>query len=344
MTNKVRLSVIMPTYNSQESYLRRAIDSVLAQTFSNFEFIIIDDGSEANDIEIVESYDDPRIKLIKNKHSGIANTLNTGIENAKGEYIARMDSDDICFANRFKEEIEFLDKNKNITMVSCYMQSFGSRRQFIHSGTKNCDEFMAKLFLRCVVSHPSVMIRREFLVSNNLEYRNVKAEDYDLWTRVMQKGKIDELHKVLMHYRVHAKQLTVSRNFEIQDSTNRVRFNLLKQLSINPTGQELKLHGQFCEGQISTAAEINELAKWVLLILEKNQANLIYNNKAFSKIILRQYGYIILRETCKGKTSITTFFKNKVSKRYGVFKIISYALSESFYHISMRIPRAKKIK
>ena len=101
------VSVVMPNYNTEEEYLRSAIESILNQTYSNFEFIIIDDGSTNDSVSIIESYDDERIVLIKNtENQGVTRSLNIALDHCKGDYIARMDSDDVSFPNRFEKQVE----------------------------------------------------------------------------------------------------------------------------------------------------------------------------------------------------------------------------------------------
>jgi glycosyltransferase involved in cell wall biosynthesis len=107
----VKISILMPVYNG-EKYLREAIDSILNQTFTDFEFLIVDDGSTDNSVEIINSYQNSRINLVKNdKNEGLVYTLNRGLSLAKGEYIARMDCDDISLPERLKKQIDFLDSN-----------------------------------------------------------------------------------------------------------------------------------------------------------------------------------------------------------------------------------------
>ena len=115
MITKDLISVVMSNYNTDEEYLRAAIESVLNQTYENFEFIIVDDCSTNNSVDVIESYSDKRIKLIKNKgNMGLTKSLNIAIKAAKGEFIARMDADDIALPQRFEKQIEFLKKKSGI--------------------------------------------------------------------------------------------------------------------------------------------------------------------------------------------------------------------------------------
>ena len=119
-----KVSVLMPVYNTKEEYLREAIESILNQTFTDFEFIIINDGSTNNAEEVIKSYKDSRIKYYRQENHGLIYTLNYGLSLCNGEYIARMDSDDISLPFRFEKQIEVLDKNPNIGIVGGLIKIF----------------------------------------------------------------------------------------------------------------------------------------------------------------------------------------------------------------------------
>ena len=115
------ISVVMSNYNTPINYLKESIDSVLNQTYSNFEFIIIDDGSTDDSLKFIKSYDDPRIKLIVNEENiGLTKSLNKGLKAAQGEFIARMDSDDICYPERFEKQIEYMRKHPDTTVCGTW--------------------------------------------------------------------------------------------------------------------------------------------------------------------------------------------------------------------------------
>lgn len=117
----------MPVYNAQE-YIREAIDSILNQTFSDFEFIIINDGSTDNSVEIIKNYNDPRIVLVDNtENKGLVSVLNQGLQLAQGEYIARMDADDISLPNRFMEQVNYLDKHPQVGILGAWFHIFGDK-------------------------------------------------------------------------------------------------------------------------------------------------------------------------------------------------------------------------
>lgn len=203
--NNPKISVIMSNYNG-ERYLEEAIKSILNQTFKDFEFIIIDDGSSDNSIEIIKRYkrNYKQIKLLINKQNlGIVKSLNRGLKIAKGKYIARMDSDDISLKERLKIEYDYLERNKDIFLVgSSYIvikDDGGILFEVKHFYSKELVK--KKLLKKCIIAHPTVMFHND----KKWYYREkaVYCEDYDLWLRLLQKGKnLVILKELLLKYRI----------------------------------------------------------------------------------------------------------------------------------------------
>lgn len=225
------ITVIMPIYNC-DLYVKEAIDSILNQTFSDFEFIIIDDASTDNTVSIVKKYNDLRIKLIeKEKNSGYTNSLNYGLSIAKGEYIARMDGDDISFPERFEKQIDFLDKNLDVVVCGSFFKIIGTDK--IYAVCENHEEIKLAMLQECPMGHPTVMMRKKIFQEYNLIYDRSKepAEDYDLWTRLVFLGKLHNLQEVLLNYRMHNSQVSNKRNNEQKKAAIEIKLNLLNHLN-----------------------------------------------------------------------------------------------------------------
>lgn len=205
------VSVVMPVYNG-ERYLREAIDSILNQTYTNFEFIIINDGSTDKSEQIVLSYTDSRIRyLVNEKNLGICTALNKGLDASQGKYIARMDCDDISMPDRFQKQVHFLEKNTEVGIVGSDIIVFGDELDdqyfdFVHDK----DGCKAGLIFNTCFAHPTVMFRRSILVENNLYY-NVDysgLEDFELWWRMSQYTELINIKEPLLRYRKHKEQIT----------------------------------------------------------------------------------------------------------------------------------------
>jgi len=215
-----KVTVLMPVYNA-EPYLREAIDSILSQTFTDFEFLIIDDGSSDSSRSIVDSYDDARIIIVSNAgNEGLVSCLNKGIEIAAGTYIAIMNADDVSLPDRLERQVSCLDENKNVSMVAAkavLIDEAGSETGYWQPdqlATQN--EQIRDMLPRtnCIV-HPSVMIRRSVARTYRYDGRQHATEDYDLWLRLAADDhSIEKIDGILVKYRVHKESITAQSNAE----------------------------------------------------------------------------------------------------------------------------------
>lgn len=208
-----KLSVVMSVHNG-EKFLKEAIVSILNQTFTDFEFIIIDDGSIDNSKKIIEDFDDKRIKLISRKNKGLTVSLNEGLNLARGEYIARMDTDDISHPRRFETQINFLDKNPKICLCGTWAKMIDKNGNEIgeYKTPVNSKEIRRGIFWHNPFIHSSIMIRRKTL--NKVGGYNEKyktAQDYELWSRLVPKYQTANLPEFLLKYRFLQTNITTTR-------------------------------------------------------------------------------------------------------------------------------------
>lgn len=208
----------MPVYNG-EKYLKESIESILNQTYGDFEFIIVDDGSTDGSVEIINSFSDERIKLIKSEHRGIVESLNLGIKQSKGEYIIRTDSDDISELNRFEILVEYMEENKDISIAGSWATTIDKNgkkigvMEFPPVSNKEIKKYILKY---CPFIHPSVIIKKTTLDEVGY-YKNFRyVEDYELWTRILNKNKAHNIPQHLVKYRVHQDQITKKKNINFR--------------------------------------------------------------------------------------------------------------------------------
>jgi len=207
-----KVTVLMPVYNG-ETYLNEAIESVLEQTFTAFEFLIINDGSTDRSVKIIESYDDSRIRLVHNETNlKLISTLNKGLDLARGEYIARMDADDVMLPQRLEKQTQYLDANPQIRVVGSWWKNVDEHGKSLGYTRVPTEDYACAFMIfekgEGPVGHPCVMYRTEII--RQLGYRSeyVDTEDTDLWFRVISLGhKISNIPEVLMLYRVHDEQI-----------------------------------------------------------------------------------------------------------------------------------------
>ena len=222
-----KISVIMPVYNTKEEWLRNAIESILNQTYTDFEFIIINDGSTNNAREVILSYNDERIKYIEQENQGIAVTLNNGLDIAKGDYVARMDSDDISLPERFKKQVDFLDNNADISILGSWFEIFPEMQVIKHPATVKYID----LIRCCFIGHPTIMLRKCDLDKYNLRYNSsYKCEDYELWSRAIRNLKFYNLQEILLKYRWHGDNLSIATNLFLEHD-RKVKQNMLEFLT-----------------------------------------------------------------------------------------------------------------
>ena len=229
--HRYKISVLIPVYNCAP-YVTAAVNSILTQTFPDFEVVIIDDCSTDNTVQLIQEIDDDRIKIIRKPHNtGITDSLNMGLELAEGKFIARMDGDDISVNTRFEEQVELLENDPSLVLCGSWMQIM-STDEIVKVPVEH-DEIKTEMLAANCVMHPTVMIRTSFLRENNLKYNRAlePSEDYDLWVRMIEKGKFHNIPKALLMHRLHDGQTSETRSSEQQTKAETIRCIHLSSLT-----------------------------------------------------------------------------------------------------------------
>lgn len=226
------LSVLMPTYNC-EDFVKEAIESVLNQSFCDFEFLIVDDGSSDRTLSVVESYKDERIVLIRNEHNFVG-SLNCGLSRAEGKYIARMDADDIMHPDRLQIQYSIMEECPQIDVCSSWMSGFGKGiSKTVMSTLSGVIRFPLKIFLKHnFVYHPTVMLRKDFLNKFDLKYQPYEhAEDLKLWSEIAKQGGTFYVEpQSLLYYRVSEGQVTQKFHVMQMSTTARIKKEIIDYL------------------------------------------------------------------------------------------------------------------
>lgn len=217
-----KISVLMPVYNTDESFLRESIESILNQTLENFEFIIINDGSTTNAEDIILSYKDPRINYVVNENNlGLIKTLNKGLGLANGEYIARMDADDISLSDRLEKQLSFMESNPDVDILGTWFKCF-PRNRIIKTPVNDKDIKQFLLVNSNILGHPTIMFRNSTVKKLNILY-DEKAEcveDYALWLSLIDKVKFACIPEILLNYRLNkhgiCKKNTINQSLNCQ--------------------------------------------------------------------------------------------------------------------------------
>lgn len=276
----VKISVIMSVYNTKEDYLREAIESILNQSFPDYEFIIVNDGSRDDIKNIIRSYQDHRIVFIDNETNiGLTKSLNKALCVAQGKYIARMDADDISYKHRLEKQYKYMEKHREIDILGAWIYDGKHVEKTDGRISSECRK-VRMLFKNAGIMHPTAFIRREFLIEHSIIYDEAieKAQDYKLWVECLSKGgRISVFPEVLLYYRRHAGQITEDKNGEQRKFQKIIQESLIKEIYPEISERELYL---FCnkEEQVQNAEEFIGLCK---KIEDKN----IYNKKYDAHIL-----------------------------------------------------------
>lgn len=282
------ISVIMPVYNA-EKYLTEAMDSILSQSFANFEFLIFNDCSTDNSRAIIDSYHDNRINFINsNINYGYLFHLNHGIEMAKGKYIARMDADDISLPNRLEKQLLFFNNNPDIVML-------GSSAIIINNSGKEIQTLkmylqpkliFSNLFFMNMFIHSSIMGEANILKKIKYDHNYYLAEDYYLWSQIALKHKTANIQEPLVKLRVHEESISIQKQEQQEACVKKIFAFHLSQLKINNINEkQLTLHYNLLKGKIDFNTilinDVYDILKWIILLKTQNRNYKIYDKKFF---------------------------------------------------------------
>jgi len=287
------VTVFMSVYNS-EKYIKDSLESILNQTYENIEVLLVDDGSTDRTVDMIRTYKDGRIRLLQNwRNMGIPYTRNVGLREAKGEYMAIMDSDDIAEPHRIERQIRFLEKYPHIDVLgSFYIQFGGKFEKKVRSRFTDPEEIKAMLLFYNPIANPSAIIRLKTLKQHGLMYQSefFVAQDYKLWADLSKVGNIALLPEFLLRYRFGHNNISKNSNEEkgnlrkhLIDSIHR---DLLKFYKIPLQEEEIQLFNDFfTESYGGNIKNIGELVNVVEKVKKWNKENRIFNHEQFLKVL-----------------------------------------------------------
>lgn len=295
-----KVTVLMPVYNG-ETFLLEAVESILAQTFKDFELLVIDDGSVDGSADIVASCPDPRVRLVSNgENLGLIATLNRGIELARGEYIVRMDCDDVSLPERLQRQVEFMASHPEVGVCGVWYLEFGDRVRRTTRCAPDHDSIRCGTLFNPVVGHPTVILRRELLLEHGLRYDAEfrHAEDYRLWAEALRHCRFANIPEVLLHYRLHPGQVTSVHAQQQMESAGRVRRDLLQELGLDPTPDEFEIHQmlssltrplRFPVQDLPVREQLTRIDAWLCKLKMANDANGLYPEPQFSRMLVERW-------------------------------------------------------
>jgi len=280
MQNIPLVSVLLPCYNT-EQYVEETIDSLLGQTYSNFEIVAINDCSTDSTLDILNrlAQKDDRIKVFSNENNlKLIKTLNKGVGLCRGEFIARMDADDIALPERLEKEVRFLQENPDHDIVSTQFATFrtGSKKLSPHSNPTKNEELKAYLLFKSGICHPASMMRKRLFTELNLSFEEeyLHVEDYALWSKAIYKTKLGNIGgEPLLLYRVHKSQVS-SLYEDLQTENKKKVFKIhCEYLGLDKSDEAIDIYASVAEA-VPTQSSLSYLKKcedFMLSLIEKNK-------------------------------------------------------------------------
>ena len=310
--NDILVSVVMPVYNGA-LYLKEAIDSILSQTHTNFELIIINDGSTDNSEEIILSYDDTRIHYIVNeKNSGICVTLNKGLDAARGKYIARMDCDDISDINRLSVQVDFMESHLEIGSCGSDIHLFGDTQGKVQM-EQNSDLCAAGLLFNPCFAHPTVMWRKDIMERFNIRYNESYRglEDFVMWWQFAEVTKLANITLALLMYRKHSSQETQNRSEWVIHQSNVFRRYRFSKFGLALSPSEMEVFDNYSFGNFTdfSIAQYDLFVDVMVKLYKSSNYPIITSKKALKILSAKAIAYILSQSICLRKDRVRLLTK-----------------------------------
>jgi len=290
----ILVSIVLPVYNG-EKYLEQAIESVISQTYDNWELIIINDGSTDNSEKLVFNYTDNRIKYLLNEtNRGIIYSMNRGLDEARGEFIARLDADDIALPFRLEKQVEFLKVNKEYVLCGSYFQTIDTSGKVLKNVKFPDNDLDAQsyLLLHNCFCHSAIMMRAGIAKELKYDPEYQVCEDYDLWYRISRKGKIINLPIFMSLYRLHSGNISLTKREIMFTNVNKINKKILMDLDIEYSEQELQVHSNalcYNAEYFRNPANLRVLENWVSKLYSFIKKNGRYNALLCYRILTEKW-------------------------------------------------------
>ncbi len=311
------LSVVMLVYNG-EKYLRESIQSVLDQTFKDFELIIINDGSTDGSLEVIRSFEDPRIRLIDNQvNRGIPYSRNLGLKEARGDFLTWTDCDDINLPERFEKQLNFMENRPQFGVCGTWLARFeGDKVHYIQKAKKDPEYLRASLTFRPAIPNATAMLRMDMIRENNIWYNEELpiAEDYDFILRCSRYFPMTNLQETLYKYR--ASETSIMDQFEGKEERSfeihKVAYlEALKGLGITPDENNLQNHRMISSRKLfDNLEELGEAYEWLLTIKKQNKSVGTFDEKVLNEVLAERFFFICKKASKLGLPTFIFYLKN----------------------------------
>lgn len=306
------ISIVMAAFNA-EAFIAEAIESILKQTHTDYEFIIINDGSTDGTLSIIKQFTDKRIIIIDNESNcGLAASLNKGIRVAKGKYVARMDADDISSPNRLERQFDFLENNSGCDVCVTPMRLFGSETSVTGEGLITDNDIKAELIWGTPTNHATMLMRSDKIKTHNLYYDETfgVGQDWKFWYDVRDHVTVYSLSELLYFYRRGEHNVTVQFKNKSKQRSLRMHELLLRDLEIPFTENDLFLH-QFLNGQFSiepSPETVKSAWSWYKKLIKQNKVILKYEVNSFEATAAKKWDRLFFLISPYGFKTVIAYF------------------------------------
>ncbi|MBF9236754.1 glycosyltransferase family 2 protein [Hymenobacter sp. BT683] len=316
-----RVSVILPVYNVG-LYIENTIQSILQQTFKDFELIVLDDCSTDDTVKRVLAFTDSRVKVIVNTHNmGRAGTDNIALEYVSGEYIAKMDGDDICHPERLAQQVAYLDKHPEVNVVGSFMQNFGSSN-YLNRYPAHPEDAQVLTLFTLPTGNPSAMLRASLFFEHKMRYDASlrQTEDYEFCARYIRQLRIATIQAPLIKYRVPPhiqKKAVLNERANVSDV---VRENLLRRWGIPFTARELQIYNKIAMLQPLQDIQLSEVEAWLYKMVSYNEKFPLFNQNALQRGLGVRWFEVCYGQPLEGFRSMKIYNQSEFSSYASISK------------------------
>jgi len=327
-----KVSVFMPVYNAGIDLIE-AVQSILDQTFTDFEFVIVNDGSTDNSMELLQKFNDSRIRIINNDgNKGLIASLNIGLELCVGEYIVRMDQDDISLPSRIEKQVEFMDQHPEYGLIGSWFQDFGDNIETkLVCYSSDDTQIRIRHLYQTHISHPTALLRNSVIKAHNLRFDPafVHGEDYEFWVRMSAYCKLSNIPELLVLKRDHIHNITNKYAQTMQDTCAKVKLKQFHQMGLELHADDVNLYSKFADGEWAfNKAEMDTLAQLLEKIKRANEQSCFILPTVYNNYLAAKFFHLCYNNTAIGKQGW---------KRFQSSSFPAYYHSNSFEKVKFRI-------
>lgn len=296
------ITVLLPVYNSERT-LEETLSSLWAQTCTDFEVLVVDDGSTDATPEILEACGDSRLRVLRNpERLKLSGALNRGILEAKGDYIARMDADDRALPHRLAVQKAFLDEHPDLAVCGTATRHFGAVKSKTERYPDSAEAIRAFTLFNCPFAHPTVMFRRSVFQEADLAYDGsyYPTEDFELWTRVVHRFPCANLSEVTLEYRVHDQSMTGADWENMDAQAQRLIREQFARLGVELDADQARLHREIGMARVE-GRRIEEARDHLVMLLQRNEEQEFCPRDAFRREVRERWFHVCINTQGSGR-------------------------------------------